>query len=84
MVEAISKRVEILSKSRKLPAGLDKEKFESAKATLATVTQNWTEASDDFKAGNLMDAVSKATSVKERAVEIMNTLGMKAPEAAQQ
>jgi hypothetical protein len=83
MVDVISKRVEILSKSKKLPAGLDKEKLESAKATLATVTQTWTEASDAFKAGNLADAVGKATSVKEKAVEIMNTLGMKAPTAAQ-
>jgi hypothetical protein len=83
MVDVINKRVEILSKSRKLPAGLDKDKFESAKTTLATVTQTWTEASDAFKAGNLTDAVSKAKSVKEKAVEIMNTLGMKAPEAAQ-
>lgn len=84
IVEAITKRVEILSKSRKLPAGLDKEKFESAKATLATVTQTWTEASAAFQAGNLVDAVGKANTVKEKAVEIMNALGMKAPEAAQQ
>jgi hypothetical protein len=84
MVEVITKRVEILSKSKKLPAGLNKEQFESAKATLATVTQTWTEASDAFNGGNLVDAVSKANSVKEKAVEIMNILGMKAPEAAQQ
>jgi hypothetical protein len=83
MMNVISKRVEILSKSKKLPAGLDKEKFESAKATLATVKETWTEASDAFKTGNLADAVGKATSVKEKAVEIMNTLGMKAPAAAQ-
>jgi hypothetical protein len=30
-----------------------------------------------------VDAVSKATTVKEKAVEIMNILGMKVPEAAQ-
>jgi len=83
MVDAISKRVQILSKSKNLPAGLDKEKFESAKATLATVTQTWSEASDAFKTGNLADAVAKAKSVKEKAVEIMHTLGMKVPEAAQ-
>jgi hypothetical protein len=53
-----------LSKPRKLPAGLDK--FESAKASLPNVTQTWTEASDAFKAGNLMDAVGKATGVKEK------------------
>jgi len=83
MVDVITKRVEILSKSKKLPAGLDKEKFESAKATLASVTQTWTEASAAFQAGDLVDAVGKANAVKEKAVEIMNTLGMKAPEAVQ-
>lgn len=82
MVSAIQSRVDILSKSRRLPAGLDKDKFDSAKASLATVTQTWTEASNAFQSGNLMDAVAKAKAVKEKAVEIMNTLGMKAPPAA--
>jgi len=83
MVDAISKRMEILSKSRKLPAGLTKETFESAKTSLAAVTQTWTEASGAFSAGNLVDAVGKANTVKEKAVEIMNALGMKPPEAVQ-
>ena len=83
MVGAIQSRVDILSKSRKLPAGLDKEKFEAAKASLATITQTWTEASNAFQSGSLMDAVDKAKAVKDKAVEIMNTLGMKPPEAAQ-
>lgn len=82
MVQAIQSRVNMLSKSRKLPAGLNKDKFESAKASLATVTQTWTEASNAFQGGNLMVAVDKAKSVKGKAVEIMNALGMKVPEAA--
>jgi len=82
MVNAIQSRVNILSKSRRLPAGLDKDKFDSAKASLATLTQTLTEASDAFKGGNLMDAVSKAKAVKEKAAEIMSTIGMKVPEAA--
>ncbi len=82
MVSAIQSRVNILSKSRNLPAGLDKEKFESLKASLATVTQTWTEASGAFSSGNLMDAVTKGASVKEKAVEIMTALNMKVPEAA--
>ncbi len=82
MVQTIQKRVDILSKSRRLPAGLDKEKFESAKASLATATQSLTEATDAFKSGNLIDAVSKAQTVKEKAAEIMATIGMKVPEAA--
>ena len=82
MVSAIQSRVSMLSKSRKLPAGLDKDKFESAKSSLASITQTWTEASDAFKNGNLMDAVSKAKTVKNTAAEVMAALGMKLPEAA--
>jgi len=82
MVSAIQSRVDMLSKSRRLPAGLDKAAFESAKGSLATVTQNLTEATSAFQGGNLMDAVTKGKAVKDKAVEIMNTLGMKAPEAA--
>ena len=82
MVRAIQSRVDILSKSRRLPAGLDKEKFESVKASLATVTQSWTDASNAFQGGNLMEAVNQGKAVKEKAVEIMNTLGMQVPEAA--
>ena len=82
MLDAIQSRVNILSKSRKLPAGLDKEKFDSAKASLASITQTMNDASAAFKGGNLMEAVNNATTVKEKAAEIMNTLGMKPPQAA--
>lgn len=84
MVEAIQSRVDILSKSRRLPAGLDKATFENAKASLDTAKQSWSEATAAFGGGNLMDAVSKATAVKEKAAEIMAALGMQVPQAAAQ
>ena len=82
MVDAIRSRVDILSQSKKLPAGLDKAKFDSAKAGLAEISQDWTEASDAFKSGDLTSALAKAKVVKNRAVEIMTSLGMKVPAAA--
>lgn len=82
MLNTIQSRVNILSKSRKLPAGIDKEKFESAKASLANITTTMTDASAAFKGGNLMEAVNNATTVKEKAAEIMNVIGMKPPQAA--
>ena len=82
MVKTIQSRIDILSKSRRLPAGLDKNKFESVKASLTTVTQNMDEASNAFKGGNLMDAVNKAKASKDKAAEIMTALGMKTREAA--
>ena len=41
MVEAVQSRVDILSKSKKLPANVTKEKFEAAKAGLAEATKGW-------------------------------------------
>jgi hypothetical protein len=82
MTEAIQSRVDILSQSKKLPAGLDKEKFEGAKAGLASLNQSWTEASDAAKAGNMSDAIAKGQAAKAKAVEVMTALNMTVPEAA--
>jgi soluble cytochrome b562 len=82
MVEAIKSRVDILSKSKKLPAGMDQAKFDGAKSGLTEITQMWDDAQKAFQGGNLADAVSKANTVKDKAAQIMDTLGMKAPAAA--
>ena len=82
MIGAIKSRVDILSKSKKLPANLDQAKFDGAKSGLADITKMWDDANAAFKEGSLADAAAKAKTVKEKAVEIMNTLGMQVPEAA--
>ncbi|HEY6929069.1 MAG TPA: hypothetical protein VJA66_05270 [Thermoanaerobaculia bacterium] len=82
MIEAVKSRVDILSSSKKLPAGLDKAKLESAKASLAAASQAWGDASEAYKAGNVSDAASKAGVAKDKAVEAMGTLGMSVPSAA--
>jgi len=82
MVEAIKSRVDVLSKSKKLPANLDKAKFDGVKAGLPEVTQMWDDAKKAFSGGNLADAVSKAKTIKDKAVEMMTTLGMQIPAGA--
>ncbi len=82
MAEAIKSRVDILSQSNKLPAGLDKTKLDGAKAGLAALNQSWTEASDAFKSGKVTDAVAKAKAAKDQAVEVMTALNMTVPQAA--
>lgn len=82
MVEAIKSRVDVLSKSKKLPANLDKAKFDGVKAGLPEVTQMWDDAQKAFSGGNLADAVSKAKTIKDKAVEMMTTLGMQVPAGA--
>jgi hypothetical protein len=82
MVEAIKSRVDILSKSKKLPQGMDKGKLDGAKAGLEEITKTWTDAEGAFKGGNITDAIGKANAVKAKATEIMTALGMQPPPAA--
>ncbi len=78
MLDAIKSRVDILSQSKKLPAGLDATKLASAKDGLAAANMAWIEAQDMFKAGKWTDAIAKATTVKDKATEVMGLLGMQA------
>jgi hypothetical protein len=82
MVEAVKSRVDILSKSKKLPANVSKEQFEAAKAGLAEATKGWDDATAVYKSGNVTDAVAKAGAVKKRTVEAPEALGMPVPPAA--
>ena len=79
MVEAIKGKVEVLSKSKKLPKGMDKAKVDGAKADLAGITETWADAETAFKGGNLADALAKAKTVKDKATEMMGTLGIQGP-----
>jgi hypothetical protein len=81
VVEAIKSRVDILSQSKKLPAGMSAETLAQAKAGLSEITQQWTAATEASKGGNLMDAVAKASSVKVKAAEVLTLLKMPVPEA---
>jgi hypothetical protein len=82
MAEVIKSRVDILSQSKKLPAGVDRAKLDDAKAGLASLNESWAAASDAFKSGDMFDAVSKGKSAKDKAVEIMTALNMTVPQAA--
>jgi DNA repair exonuclease SbcCD ATPase subunit len=78
-IAAIQSRVDDLSKSKKLPKNLDKAKLESAKSGLAEVSKSWDEASNAYKEGSLADALAKGKGAKEKAAQIMSSLGMSAP-----
>jgi hypothetical protein len=77
-VSAIESRLGMLSKSRKLPDGITKDTLASAQAGLDEAKSNWTAATAAFGEGRIEEAVAKASSVKARAEEIMNALGMQA------
>jgi hypothetical protein len=79
---AIQSRVDALSNSKKLPKNLDEAKLESAKSDLAEVSKSWDEASKAYKEGSLADALAKGNGAREKAAQIMSSLGMSAPPAA--
>jgi hypothetical protein len=81
VIEAIQSRVDILSQSKKLPAGMTAETLAQAKAGLTEMRQQWAAATEAAKNGNLADAVSKAAAVKVRAAEVLTLLKMPVPEA---
>jgi hypothetical protein len=82
MMEAVKSRIDILSKSKKLPANVTKEKFEAAKAGLAEATKGWDDATAAYKGGNVTDAMAKADTVKKKTVEALEALAMPVPPAA--
>jgi hypothetical protein len=61
---------------------MDKAKLDGAKGGYEAAAKMWDEAKADFTGGNLADAMAKAKTVKEKAVEVMTTLGMQVPAAA--
>ncbi len=81
-MESIKSRVGILSQSKKLPANLTKEKFEEAKSGLDNALKEWETAKESFKGGKLAEAVTKGNTVKEKAVQVLQLLGMPVPAAA--
>jgi hypothetical protein len=79
--EDIQAKIDSLSKVKKLPAKITKEGFEQAKAGLTSAKDEWTKAQASFTSGNFNEAINVATSLKDKAVKIMESLGMSVPVA---
>ena len=77
-VAAIQSRVDILSKSKKLPAGMDAATLDGVKTGLADANTMWAQATEAQAAGDLEQAVTLAQQVKTRTDELLTTLGMTA------
>ncbi len=76
MVEAIQSRITALSKSHHLPKGVTKDGLAAAKSGVDSLKSMWGEASNASASGDFTTAVSKAQAVKDKAAEIMKSLGM--------
>lgn len=82
MVEQVKAKLDELGKAKRLPKDMDKEKLATAQADFESVTKAWEEASAASGAGDVADAVAKATMAKDKLSGVMGTLGMAMPEAA--
>jgi hypothetical protein len=76
MVDEIAKRVEALSKTKKLPHGVSKDAVAAAKTGLDSLKSTWADASNASSSGDYTTAMAKAQAVKDKATEIMKSLGM--------
>ena len=75
-VAAIQSRVDILSKSRKLPQGLDKAALDGVKAGLEEANGLWAQATTAQSSGDMETAVGLARQVKEKTDGLLATLGL--------
>jgi len=55
--------------------GVDKKVLAEAKTAVDEMPEVWKQAQEDFKAGKLYEAVTKASGIKEKAAKIMASLG---------
>jgi hypothetical protein len=82
MVQAIQSRVDVLSKSRRLPKGLDKATFEAARADFEQMKTAWGEATAAASSGNAVEAVSRGEVAQSKGTDVMLALGMKVATAS--
>ena len=75
-VEEIQVRVDSLASSPRLPKEVDKQEFETAKASLETMKTDWAAATAAFSEGNATEAADKARGVQEKVSEVKDQLGM--------
>jgi hypothetical protein len=83
VVAAIQGRVDILSKSKKLPASIDAAAFDGVKTGLAGLNQTLVDATTAANGGDLATAVAKANDVKAQAVKALGVLGLPVPAGLQ-
>ena len=79
MVDEIAKRVEALSKTKKLPHGVTKDAVAAAKTGLDSLKSSWADAANASSSGDYTTAMAKAQAVKDKATAMMKSLGMNPP-----
>jgi hypothetical protein len=79
MVDSIQTRIATLSKTKKLPKNVDKAAVASARSGLDSLKSAWDEASSAATSGDFVGAAAKGQAVKDKATEILHSLGVTSP-----
>jgi len=77
MMDAIKSRLDILSKAKKLPAGLDKDKLAALNSGYDEAMKQFQAAKDAASAGDFNKAIEAGNAIKQKGMEIATTLGLK-------
>lgn len=77
MVADLHTKVDSMASAKSLPKGLNKAAFATAKDGVASLDGMWTEANNAVSTGDYAGAVTKGQAVKDKATELMHTLGVK-------
>jgi hypothetical protein len=75
-IAAVDSRVNILAKSKKLPANVTKDVLTTAQANLADAKSSWQTATSAQSAGKLGDAVAAGQQAKDKVDAALASLGM--------
>jgi hypothetical protein len=77
LVAGLHTQVDTLSSGHSLPKGVTKASFTTAKDGVTSLDAMWTDANNTVSTGDYAGAVTKGQAVKDKATELMHTLGMK-------
>ncbi len=69
-------KVDEISKTKKMPKGMNSEAFESAKTEVAGLDQRWAEAMQAFQAGQVIEATEAGAQIGTRADELTTAFGI--------
>jgi hypothetical protein len=74
-LKAAEGRIEGLAHAHKLPPGMDQAALTRAEATLASLKSGWVAASEQYRAGDLGGAVTRASQIRSQALELERSVG---------
>jgi hypothetical protein len=77
MMDALKSRLDILSKAKKLPAGLDKDQLAALTSGYDEAAKQFQAAKDAAAAGDLSKAIEAGQAIKQKGMEMAAALGLK-------